>query len=593
MMKSLKAGLPYKSIIIAFAICFMMIAEHVCFTNASFPTTRMTLLMMLMFSTVLISRVRIKELFQIPHFLGVIPVFLLMLLKKAIPFSDKLSLVFCAMNLILYGVLLTFGIRRFVSRMKKSHYKSIMPFLKANGLGLTGILMLLFILVSNNEAKWPVYFLIVFLTNCLTQTEDNANTVELPGIINGIIMGFVIIQGHAFVLRPYDEPRYLGFYRNANINAMFYLVVMIALLAVNYHLLEKSAAGWKRLIVLLLICCDFSLCLLAGSRTVIAIMALLMFIGGLIVIIRFRYLKGVTFNKLMINVGELVLVAAVGLVISFSAVRYLPPLFHHPVWFYEEYSENKVHSFDPINSDKYCNPWTTTFGILRRFGYKEMESVSQEDSEKYIQNSDGNVVVRVENYNSDGTVSEENSYDITVARIKERDGQRVISYEDGVEPGIDFEHPVFVAEDYSGLIGKFLRIRTHIFEYYWTESNFFGSDYEWNACWITPTDIYDHAHNNVIEIAYCFGYIPAVLYFAEFVVYAFLFVERRKKHISLSLKELFVLLVMTSVLVLGLTESTSFGFYFIWWIFFYSLNYGIFKKEEREEHNSDDKLSDT
>jgi len=41
--------------------------------------------------------------------------------------------------------------------------------------------------------------------------------------------------------------------------------------------------------------------------------------------------------------------------ISFSLTRYLPPVFHHPVWFWGEWSEDKVHSWDPWNSEKYVD----------------------------------------------------------------------------------------------------------------------------------------------------------------------------------------------------------------------------------------------
>ena len=400
-----------------------------------------------------------------------------------------------------------------------------------------------------------------------TEKKDS----ELIGIIFGIIAGFVVIQGHAFVLRPFDEERYLGMYRNSNINAMFYLTVLIALLVLLYFVLDNKAACWTRIIVLFLIFCTFSLGLLAGSRTVILIMILLMIIMGAVAVFGLDFMKGNSFKKVFLIAGELVLIATVALVISFSAVRYLPPLFHHPIWYYGEYSEAKVHSFDPINSEKYSNPWMTTFGILRRFDYKAMKKASINDSKKYAEDSDGNIIASVTVYNDDGTVSEEKSYDIKVAQIAERDGQRVLTFSDGIEPGTDFEHPVFVSENYSGFLGRFLRIRSLIFEYYWSESSFWGNEFEWDAKWITPINIFDHAHNNVIEIAYNFGYIPAALYLVGFVVYAFLFAIERKSKRQISLNEVLELLVMISMLLFGLTECTSFGFYFIWWLFFYSI----------------------
>lgn len=37
----------------------------------------------------------------------------------------------------------------------------------------------------------------------------------------------------------------------------------------------------------------------------------------------------------------------------FGTVRWLPTILHHPIWFLDEYSVNKVHSFDPADSWKY------------------------------------------------------------------------------------------------------------------------------------------------------------------------------------------------------------------------------------------------
>ena len=41
--------------------------------------------------------------------------------------------------------------------------------------------------------------------------------------------------------------------------------------------------------------------------------------------------------------------------VTFGMTRYLPPVFHHPVWFWGEWSEQKVHSWDPWNSGKYVD----------------------------------------------------------------------------------------------------------------------------------------------------------------------------------------------------------------------------------------------
>ena len=170
MSNSDKQIIKWKSIFIAVAVCVMIIAEHVCFTNASFPTTRMTLLMMLMFSSVIISRVQIKELIKLRYLVGILPTFLLIFIKKAIPFNDKISLTLCVINIVVYGVLLSFGVKDFFVDRKifgKIERNGIRKFILENGRGFLGILMLLFMLISKNEAVWPVYFFVTFLSSFL------------------------------------------------------------------------------------------------------------------------------------------------------------------------------------------------------------------------------------------------------------------------------------------------------------------------------------------------------------------------------------------------------------------------------------------
>ena len=41
--------------------------------------------------------------------------------------------------------------------------------------------------------------------------------------------------------------------------------------------------------------------------------------------------------------------------VTFGMTRYLPPVFHHPVWFWGEWSEERVHSWDAWNSEKYVD----------------------------------------------------------------------------------------------------------------------------------------------------------------------------------------------------------------------------------------------
>ena len=84
-------------------------------------------------------------------------------------------------------------------------------------------LMMILMIFSRNEQIWPFCYMIMF--GCFYLTDYNSAEREdfVQGMLNGIILGFFLIQGLAFVFRPYDEIRYSGLYYNVNMNALLYL----------------------------------------------------------------------------------------------------------------------------------------------------------------------------------------------------------------------------------------------------------------------------------------------------------------------------------------------------------------------------------
>jgi hypothetical protein len=50
------------------------------------------------------------------------------------------------------------------------------------------------------------------------------------------------------------------------------------------------------------------------------------------------------------------LTVVIMLPICYTTVRLFPPFFHHPVWFWGEWSEERVHSWDKWDSDKFVDP---------------------------------------------------------------------------------------------------------------------------------------------------------------------------------------------------------------------------------------------
>ena len=90
-------------------------------------------------------------------------------------------------------------------------------------------------------------------------------------LVDGVIIGFFIVQGQAWLHRPYDKIRYEGMYSNCNMNALFYLVVFFAVLCKWYQVKMKKYDLIVRLVCVLLTGILIGLIFLTMSRTSIAI----------------------------------------------------------------------------------------------------------------------------------------------------------------------------------------------------------------------------------------------------------------------------------------------------------------------------------
>lgn len=214
--------------------------------------------------------------------------------------------------------------------------------------------MLLWMLFSKNEDIWPIWYLVMFGLFYHTEYSEEDLSALKTGMLNGIIAAFFLLQGAAFVFRPFDDPhyRYCGIYANCNINAMFYGIVWIAFLIKLYDIRKDRDKKWKEVLCFICVGAVTAFSFLTVSKTA----WISMLTAG------FFYVIFADFNHLEYKAGKmiekLVLYVAVVLICipaTYGAVRYLPPVFHHPVWYEGEYSENRVHSWDPWDSEKYVS----------------------------------------------------------------------------------------------------------------------------------------------------------------------------------------------------------------------------------------------
>jgi hypothetical protein len=149
--------------------------------------------------------------------------------------------------------------------------------------------------------------------------------------------------------------------------------------------------------------------------------------------------------------------------VCFSVSRYLPPVFHHPVWFWGEWSEDKVHSWDPWDSEKYT------------------------DMNEIITNAIGRITESVKNFMEHSPLllkvnaEEDTRAEAAVLKTTEE-------WQDGIT------------------------VRKTIYTYYLEHLNLLGHPYEEQGFQLTSNYWIGHAHNIYLQYGTDFG-IPMMILF--------------------------------------------------------------------------------
>ncbi len=216
--------------------------------------------------------------------------------------------------------------------------------------GILWISMMLLMIFSRNERMWPVWFLVMFGLFYLTEFQPEDRKLMLEAMVDGTILSFFLFQIFAYGARPFDTIRYVGFYNNPNTLGLYYLMIYMFVL-IKLHLLHMKKAHflWKLFYFIgaggLLCFQIFTLCRTAWISSVI----LTCFYG----IVVLKYVRGEKIRMLLAKGVALAGMVAITFLPVFYSIRWLPTLTHYRVWYDGEYSLDKVHSFDPADSDKY------------------------------------------------------------------------------------------------------------------------------------------------------------------------------------------------------------------------------------------------
>ncbi len=249
--------------------------------------------------------------------------------------------VMIALDVLVFGYVV---IHTFISVVLEKKYPKLNKWM----FGLWTVMMLLMIF-SRSDYVWPFCYFIMFGCFYLTDFTEEEQEDLYQGIMNGVIFAFFAFQAFCCVFRPYDQVRYTGIYNNCNLNGLFYLVALAAVFGKILYVTKENKHKFWRVYYWLGAGVVYSFIFMTIGRTVwlVAFLLGLIFLG---------FYQGIKKKKHYFANGLLlVLCACMMFPITFGVTRYLPPVFHHPVWFWGEWNEERVHAWDEWDSEKYVN----------------------------------------------------------------------------------------------------------------------------------------------------------------------------------------------------------------------------------------------
>ncbi len=356
------------------------------------------------------------------------------------------------------------------------------------------VIMSVLMSCSRTGEIWSLWYAVIFALFYMIPFSAEERKDLWDGLADGLIISFFMLQIFAYGFRPYDELRYKGAFDNCNMNALFYMVTYLAILYRSHSMRwqEKKEAvlitgkrRFAKLILWVLAAGMWGFLFLTMTRT-----ALLVIVGITIVygVIEFRVIYEEKFRRLIFRGITLLLGAVVIFPAVYLTVRYLPTILHHPIWFGGEYSVEKVHSFDPANSDKYVS-WEELFGgmteRLSGGGTKSEEAEVEEISQSQF--------------------SMLASLEITGEMLSLV--QKDVSITDNTEPQKEQEYPLTGEAANSSA-----RIRLEIYKLYLKNMNLTGHELEEGYFQITKDYHAWHAQNIFLQVGFYYGIVAGILF---------------------------------------------------------------------------------
>ncbi len=255
-----------------------------------------------------------------------------------------------------WGVAFTTCINYFISGVfailffSKSRWKEVGKTIRKNIL-VVWLLLIFLMIISINEDIWPLWFGIIMLSYYFSPFSMENRKLLMHSLIDGVILGFFIIQGAALLFRPYDLVRYQGLFTNPNMNALFYSFSYAAFLCKWYYFIKEKKSIFIRTFCCGMSCSLIGFCILTGSKAALFSMICETLLFSYLLFHQRKYYVLYIARFLII----LMILGIVFVPINYLAIRYIPTLHLHPLYFEGEYSESKVLPGEPRDSVKYIS----------------------------------------------------------------------------------------------------------------------------------------------------------------------------------------------------------------------------------------------
>lgn len=416
--------------------------------------------------------------------------------------------------------------------------------LKADWMVISFMIFSLFAIFSRNSSLVLILFVFAFLLVYLLAVVFVKRNELIEYMENGLIVAFWVSQMFAWAFRPYDEPRYNGFYYNVQNYSGMCLIVFIFAFLKAYRLSQSEKT--KKIKKMLL----WTNCLAIGTFLFMSISRIAIAIGFFVVfcILLCLIVERKIHIKAMSLLKTFVLSVCVFLAIFFS-VRFFPTILAYPIWFGDEYyKENIVLRSDSADSEKYVELDEFLEAVLGR-GIRLFSDNSKKKESDYIQEpSEEWSELSVENSLEEESVQNSSESNVNASKY-------------------------FLGKSYNAI-----ELRIAIWRTYLAEVNFWGHGNDEMGLQVGEEVLIFHPHNIFVYMLYAYGIPSGIAFF----IWALLVLKRSIAMVKKKEEEhrFLPLAVFSLVMGFGMADS-SWEIGTLMWFAFMFIQIFLLKHEEK------------